>query len=613
MPAAPALLMPACRPDRLTAFATDVAAASRLTEVDVSALATALDAFRASAGWDEFLSDVPPLDVDAGAWNGRAAALAGWTGRVAAEFQRLDADPLDGVCELPAWRDLFLPPVPVDDGPSLVQDGDRWILSGTDQADHVRLERQADGGYVAFVGQYDPASDAIVYEQVPITAAQARGLTIRVGAGNDVVEVPADQDLRITTWTGSGDDLVGDSSGNPLVGVGGGGDERIFLGDGNDVAYGGAGDDAIYGGDGTDVVDGQDGDDLLVGGDGTDQGYGGRGDDHLSGGRDDDSLEGGSGDDHLEGSDGNDILSGGRGQDTMLGQTGDDVLMGGRDADQADGGVGTDRIVKEQDEVSHGGEDVVNLELTGEPGSYAIEIVQPAWMSDGEFAAWQERIDSDLELLRTTESGRAGLAALDQASRDSDSGWNPFDRDKKIRIFPYGDDEGAFTLDPDGKGPKPERGYRTSDWLTGNTQPQPSYASPPGGALPDDSLVNYADHRNGLYTGSQPPATVLFHELSHTYDQISGGTPDGTFVEEVVDADGNVIDTREYNRAELNSVGFDVDGDGDIDTFDSDGGRHHPTELTENAILDELGLPAREAYGWPPGPGEHITIESYDD
>lgn len=606
--------MPHCRPDALEAFATEATSASSLTEVDVSALATALDTFRASDGWDEFLYDVPPLDIDAGATNGMVASLAGWVAQIAARYRALDATPVDGVFEIPPVLELLLPRAPVGEGASLVQDGDRWILSGTDQADHVRLERLEDGSYVAHVGQYDPGTDSIVYQEVPISALQAQRLTIRVGDGNDVVELPHDVDLRITTWTGDGDDRVGDSGENPLVSVGGGGDERIFLGEGDDVGYGGAGDDQIFGGGGDDVLDGQDGDDRLVGGDGVDSGYGGRGDDTVLGGQGDDILEGGSGDDHLEGSVGDDVMSGGRGEDSLTGQSGDDVLMGGRDGDEADGGVGDDRIVKEEDEVSHGGEDVVNLELTGEPGSYAIELIQPSWMSDAEYDAWTERIDSDLELLRSTEAGRAGLEALDDAAHDSDSNWNPFDDDHHIRIVPYGNDDGPFTFDPDGSsGPQVEREYRISDWLTGNTQPQPSYSSPPGGDLGDDVLVNYASDTPGIYGGNQPSATVLYHELSHSYDQISGGTPDGTFEERTVDGAGNTVGSDTFNRAELNSVGFDVDGDGDIDTFDTDGGREHPTELTENAIRDELGYEDRPSYGSPPAPGFDIEFHSYDD
>lgn len=630
--------MPTCRPAELEAFATEATNAASLTETDVSALATALDGFRASEGWDEFLADVAPLDIDAGAVNGMLASLASWVAVVAARYRELDATPMDGVFEIDEHVELGIPRSPIGEGATLVKDGDRWILSGTDLSDHVRLERQADGGYIAFVGQYDPASDRIIYQEVGITAAQAGALTVRVGEGNDVVEVPQDQNLRITTWTGNGNDRVGDSGENPLVSVGGGGDERIFLGDGDDVGYGGAGNDQMYGGDGDDVVDGQDGDDHLSGGGGVDSIYGGRGNDGVLGGQGDDILDGGSDDDHLEGSSGNDAMNGGRGQDTLLGQAGNDTVMGGRDADVADGGFGDDRIVKEQSEVSHDGEDVVNIELTGEPGSYAIEIVQPRdWMSDAEFAAWQERIDSDLEFLRGTETGRVGLQALDDASHDSGAGWNPFDRDKKVVIVPYGNDDGTFTFDPDGpSNPLPTREYQTSDWLQGGTQPQPSYSSPPGLDLADDVLVNYASDTPGIYDGNQPSATVLYHELSHSYDQISGGTPTGTFeehllnddgspvLEQDVDAAGNpVVDSngnpvmvpvvREYNRAELNSVGFDLDGDGTIDTYESDGGRAHPTELTENAILGELGYDLRPSYGSPPGPGENIEQRSYEN
>lgn len=62
-------------------------------------------------------------------------------------------------------------------------------------------------------------------------------------------------------------------------------------------------------------------------------------------------------------------------------------------------------------------------------------------------------------------------------------------------------------------------------------------------------------------------------------------------------------------RAELNSVGYDLDGDGDIDTRPSAGDRDHPSQLTENSVRDDLGWPRRRAYGTPPEGTDDVRVE----
>jgi hypothetical protein len=112
----------------------------------------------------------------------------------------------------------------------------------------------------------------------------------------------------------------------------------------------------------------------------------------------------------------------------------------------------------------------------------------------------------------------------------------------------------------------------------------------------------------------RPPVASLYHELAHAYDQISGGTPDGEYTETVVDErTGDPIRDGTAPRAELNSVGFDADGDGDYDPLPTGGGRDHPGALTENALRDDLGWDNREGYTDVPGPGEDLVIEYTDE
>ncbi|MGI8940096.1 MAG: M91 family zinc metallopeptidase [Iamia sp.] len=72
--------------------------------------------------------------------------------------------------------------------------------------------------------------------------------------------------------------------------------------------------------------------------------------------------------------------------------------------------------------------------------------------------------------------------------------------------------------------------------------------------------------------------------------------PGRTYTERLVDEHGEVIEERTVPRPELNSVGLDLDGDGDFDTVGAGNGTTHPVELTENALRRELGLPERDSY-----------------
>jgi len=482
--------------------------------------------------------------------------------------------------------------------PLVVEVDGQHIVLGTDAADHVQVVVSG-GNLIIRVGQLRP-DGSIEYQEQVIPADMARDLVIRTGDGDDVIEVPPEARVRITAFSGEGNDLYF-GGGQPGVSVGSSGNDRLYLGAGDDVAFGGAGNDAIYGGAGVDTIDGQDGDDLIAGGGGFDTLYGGRGNDRVLGNSGTDYLEGGSGDDSLDGGDGADALSGGRGDDALWGGAGDDALYGGRGADAYDGGAGLDKAAVEDGESQTGTERVITIELTGSPGDHAIELVQPDWMSDAQWHAWLERIDSDLELLRSTPNGRQGLLALDALSEDTDHSWGFWtgDDDRHIRIVPYGNDDEY-------------EGVTVAGWLAGDDLGG-NYASPPGGALEDDALVNAGGmHPRAL--DERPPVVSLYHELSHSFDQIGGGTPDGTFTETIVDEDtGETISQNSADLTEFSAVGQDADGDGDYDPVPTDSGRPHPAALVENALRDDLGWDNREGYTAVPGPGQDLVIEYTDE
>ncbi|WP_188859657.1 LEPR-XLL domain-containing protein [Marinobacterium nitratireducens] len=136
--------------------------------------------------------------------------------------------------------------------------------------------------------------------------------------------------------------------------LGGGADDTIDGGDGNDIIFGGAANDTISGGNNDDHIVGGTGFDLINGDDGNDVLFGNEQDDIINGGAGSDVISGGFGDDFLHGDEGNDYMAGSRGRDIMFGDEGDDemhgegepdIMFGGEDNDLVIGGVGADIIM----------------------------------------------------------------------------------------------------------------------------------------------------------------------------------------------------------------------------------------------------------------------------
>ncbi|WP_422931535.1 beta strand repeat-containing protein [Singulisphaera sp. PoT] len=183
---------------------------------------------------------------------------------------------------------------------------------------------------------------------------------------------------------------------------GGGGDDTLVGGSGNDLLFGQAGNDTLLGKGGNDLLFGGDGDDTLTGGTGSDQVFGEAGDDVMTWnpGDETDLNEGGAGNDTVDveggngsevftitangtrvrvdrispapfsldigttenlvvnGNGGDDTISagnglaalirlsenGGAGNDTLIGGDGDDTLIGGDGNDMVSGGRGNDVV-----------------------------------------------------------------------------------------------------------------------------------------------------------------------------------------------------------------------------------------------------------------------------
>src|SRR5262245_33215919 len=201
------------RPSALRAFT------GTLDRIDLDTLSArsaplraALDDFRATAGWPDWLSDVPPLDIDYGTMRGRMAQIADFVDQVAWAFEACDTDPnTDGQVYVDDSVLDALVSIDLDQPVNLVQDGSRWIFPGTDDADFVRVVTENGHTYLE-VGVLTIGAGGrrtLRWERRELTDDQARNLVIRTGGGDDFVGVSPDVAVAVTIWTGRGEDAVG--------------------------------------------------------------------------------------------------------------------------------------------------------------------------------------------------------------------------------------------------------------------------------------------------------------------------------------------------------------------------------------------------------------------
>ncbi len=352
----------------------------------------------------------------------------------------------------------------------------------------------------------------------------------------------------VTVSDGDGEsyDYLGDAA-NRLTIDGGDGDDQISVdpslinhfnlrgGAGSDVLQGGAGNDDIDGGAGNDYVEGRDGDDRLAGGDGRDTIYGLHGDDTMSGGDGQDYLDGGQGRDFLSGDGGNDALMGGGGDDTIWGGSGEDVQAGGEGRDNYDGGAGADRNFRQADDTSD--TDVqdteTNVDLAANRGS-SVSVEGPE--------QFQDRVNSDLDAMRSLPWGQSVLGELDASGNDT----------RITQITQANEGNWAST---DGI---------QWPWETGN-----------------ESVVGYNPTRTNIGGAedwmTRPPVVGLGHELLHSYNFTNGNVPEGK--------------TDGVDNVEQIAVGIPIDHDGNPSTP-----RIQPNPQTENQLRDQLGQPPRPRY-----------------
>ena len=426
---------------------------------------------------------------------------------------------------------------------SVTRTGNRIIIDAGAGDDNVRVTRNASGGVTVSVNGAERT----------FTGADANRLTIRAGEGNDRINVEPGVTVRLTLEGGGGNDTI----------RGGGGSDTIRGGNGDDTIEAGAGNDTVYGGAGRDYLNGSRGNDRLYAGTGDDVVYGGDGNDTIQGNAGDDYLEGSRGNDNVLGGAGRDVLSGGLGDDTLRGGDGNDVLYAGGGRDRLYGDRGSNTIYSQSGDTTQATNarrnirnTVVEVALTGTPGGTSVVV-------NGS-AEFRERVEADLEMLRSSPLGRQMLTSFDTSGR-------------------------TVTIEESTSG-------NSADWSrrTNPTAPQP-FLNPATGAAgtPDDSTIGYNTSRITLPGGTQawrrrPPVVGLFHEMAHAYDITHGTFQPGTY---------NGADAADHGvgNLEREATGLRVDHDNNPATPERTV-PSHPDDLTENAFRRELGLTRRDSY-----------------
>lgn len=401
--------------------------------------------------------------------------------------------------------------------------------AGNDQNDHVRVSQRDDGTVVVDVNG----------EQYDVSLAERQELTLRVGAGDDLVDVAPNVRVNIVVDGGAGDDGIDvQGSGDNRI-DGGAGDDAVDL-DGssgrNDV-FGGAGDDVISGGSGADILYGGDGDDTLLGGDGTN------------------FIEAGAGNDEIDASIGSNMVSAGLGDDSVLGG-GDNRVYLGAGIDSVDGALATDRVHAEGIDAvrfAAGQRDtsqvVVNVEI--DPALGQSIRVQGS-------EAFRQRVGAEIEFLRSSPNGQQMLAELDEAALQGNT--------VTIRELANEQNGYAQTL---GRGNAEISNGRAGEG--------------------SDVVISY---NPSFHMDAFPaPVVVLYHEMSHAYNGVTGTFQPGTYRGEGPDSGRVPNAERQAVGLETSATPFDFDGDPATAPTS-----HNPIGLTENGIRRELGLPDRPNY-----------------
>ena len=374
-----------------------------------------------------------------------------------------------------------------------------------------------------------------------LAAADTRsGVELSGLAGDDRFTIDGSVTVDLEINGGTGDDVVdGRAAQGNLTIHGGGGNDTLRGGTGNDRIEGGLGNDRIFGGDGRDSLIGHAGNDVI---------FGGRGNDQLVGNTGDDVLNGGTGHDFLMGGAGADRLNGGTGADAIYADAADTRIDAGSVFDPTTrtnvADADADMIVAENGAVATGAAGAQDGRVEYDPAAVDTYLrAHPELVigSPGD-AVFQERIRADLGAMLATTEGRGLLDDLTAAAAAA-----------------------GETITLEDKPGQPGGGYRPAT----NQTTSGSWAD----VYPD-----------GI---NRHPLPVLYHELTHAYQDLVSGFPAGF--------------SEFRGRVPVLNVERQAMG---LPWIDSSGTLQGPDDLTytENSFRRAVGLPERTTYSGEAGP-----------
>jgi Ca2+-binding RTX toxin-like protein len=371
-------------------------------------------------------------------------------------------------------------------------------------------------------------------ESYEVRLGEGQELTIRAGAGDDVIEVAPNVRVNIVVEGGDGNDTITTGAGDDRI-DGGKGDDVISSGAGRDDIFGNSGNDTITGGEGVNIVHGGDGDDQLIAGSGTN---------FIEGGAGNDTIQGGGISDILSGGTGNDRIAVGDGASRVYAGAGDDVVDNAGDNTVVHAEIG----------------DLVNAATNASPTvlNVAIDANAGSTIRIEGSEAFVQRIQAEMDFLRASPVGQQMLAEFDQAA---DAKGNT------VTIKELANEQNGYA----------QTFSRDADIRNGRA----------GAGGDVDISYNPSFHMDAF----PAPVVVLYHEMSHAYNGVNGTFQPGTYRGEGPDSGRVPNAERQAVGLETSAAPFDFDGDPSTPATTS-----NPDHLTENGFREELGLPDRPSY-----------------
>lgn len=385
--------------------------------------------------------------------------------------------------------------------------------------------------------------------------------------------IPAYNQALVFITQGGNDRLhIADNIDTPIIVNTGEGDDSIISAASIASFYTGAGNDTVIVHGGSNYIDtGEGDDDVTASKEARITVYAGPGDDDVMGGGFS-FIDGGQGNDDITGGPGHNILSGGPGSDHIKAGPSSNVIFTGQ---------GTRDLVtalKPHDITYHTTHSTlaINCPTTaeafasmpnGQPTSRST-LIEPKDISESGITvkgsvSFIERIHDDLRLLLNSPTGQKLLTVLHQAALKSGT---PI----TINELTLSKQNNFVASDAPSPNAYLVNGQRASGSYGGNIWINTSNSLPD---LPD-----------------QPGIIILFHELCHAYNYVTGSVVPGGIQDP---QDGSLTARQERQAIGLPASEYRFDFDDDPSTPPTD---TNPEAFTENGLRKELGLPLRERY-----------------